>query len=170
MNAPKMNELHKCLSRPMPAVPAFELLALAQCRGGFTYGCRTMAVYGKQPGCRPLSGWAVAVAGRECRLQMPDRDSAMYEPRKAAVERLIEGYVLANADLLGDMDYQCFLGGWVNEGCLVLDCVVVVASRNEAMELGRGWKQAEVYDFENDKSVPVEPEQVNPPYVEPFTL
>jgi hypothetical protein len=144
-----------------PRVPSFELLALARCRGGFTYGCKTGAVYGNGTGCRKLTGWAVAMSGRECRLVMPNQElpEPLYKVHRAAVEAMMDGYVKANVDMLGNRD--CYLGGWVHDDHLFLDCAYWVASRNEAMTLGLAWGQVEVFDFENDKSVPVEDEDVS---------
>ena len=124
-------------------VPSFELAALARCRGGFTYCCKTGRHVGKGDGELRLRGFMVSLPGCETQVAADSCD----------LPGVIDGYVNCREDALGVGGN--YLGGWVDGDVLFMDVSRNVATLAEALELGRQWGQLAVYDLDNGQCLRV---------------
>ncbi len=125
-------------------VPAFELAALARCRGGFTYCCKTGRHVGQGDGELRLRGFMVSLPGCETKIQMDGNEHTEW---CISAHAHVHGLVLSDA---GN-----YLGGWVDNGVLFLDVSRNVATLAEALAVGRAWGQLAVYDLDNGQVLSV---------------
>jgi hypothetical protein len=87
-------------------------------------------------GQRPSDGYAVALPGYEERISLSGLSTRDVADR-------IYSYVVAHGRLLRDPG--AMLGGWISDGCLVLDISHVVQDRDSALVLGRLNGQDAIY-------------------------
>ncbi len=97
--------------------------------GGFTYNIKD--------GSFASDGFAVAVYNdKEYIFEAADE----YEALAGIVQ-----YTANNMQTL--LEKNVFLGGWVDDGNVYLDCSVVLQDKNEAIELGKTHKQLAIFDL-----------------------
>lgn len=112
-------------------------------RGGFTYDLPSGQFLGDDGVY--CGGYGVSLPGHEERIAM----NAPAVERAAAVENYAER---KQPELCRPNQY---LGGWVEDGNLVLDLTVIVGERHAAMMLAEAWGQRAVYDFERGECIAV---------------
>ncbi len=122
------------------------LYDLAIENGGFTYNLHT--------GTTPKQGYAVALQGRECKVE---RLSA----------RIIDEYVDEHAEAI-TVPGAC-VGAWYSPEAdtWYLDVSIVLASLDEALVVGRANKQLAVYDLATGRTIPVLCKQCEGPFIKP---
>lgn len=95
-------------------------------------------------GSRPTDGYMVALPGYEERIPL-QRLSA-----RDVADR-IYSYVIAHGRILRDPGAH--LGGWLSDGCLVLDISHVVQDKDSALVLGRLNGQEAIYALETGEEI-----------------
>lgn len=112
-------------------------------RGGFTYDVPSGRFLGDDGAY--VEGYGLSLAGHEEYVSMSAgpiekaRAVECYAERKQP-ELCLPGH---------------YLGGWVENGNLVLDITVVVRERHAALMLAKAWGQRAVYDFGTGKCIEV---------------
>jgi hypothetical protein len=83
---------------------------------------------------------------------------AIYPDREQIVDLVdfnnLEGYLVENEDLLSNSNNS--FGAWVSSEKTYLDVVATIKDKNEAIELGRKYKQLAIFDLKNLVEIPLQ--------------
>lgn len=122
------------------------LMAAARLGGGFTYDPRLECLRGKNLfGGVSAFGWGVSTPG-EGRIDMAQEDEV--------IGAAIDEYASSRAKDLAKRTH--FLGGWMEDGKLVLDVSVIVKDHEAAILLAQAWGQRAVYNYHEEMVEAVE--------------
>ena len=120
------------------------LVAAARANGGFT-----VSLTGAPD---PVDGIGVSLPGNEERGSLDLSDERLGQ--------WVERYATVHEAALTAMRGNRYLGGWVEDGRLVLDVTGVFEDLSVALILARQWGQRSVYNFETREVIEVPAERV----------